>query len=126
LYNSRPGKSLLAKLRILISYQIIAYCIETSSPRTAARISAVQATKWSELRAPSPRSLFHFSSMAELNDPRYSVMGSPEKTEGHANEKSSDVDSHSNVQASDPTTDAPWRWRIIAMLFALSLAGKLF
>lgn len=47
------------------------------------------------------------------------------------NEKSSDAESKSSSHEKDesrvidvdPTDGAPWRWRIIAMLFALSLAG---
>lgn len=47
-----------------------------------------------------------------------------EQKAGYSNEKSSDIDPHSDTKTtSDPTDGAPWRWRIIALLFALSLSG---
>lgn len=52
---------------------------------------------------------------------------------GYGGEKSSDAESKlsrcetrvAGAVSDDPTDGAPWRWRIIAMLFGLSMGGEL-
>jgi hypothetical protein len=49
--------------------------------------------------------------------------GRPAATPDDSDAKSEPSSQETGLEA-DPTEGAPWRWRIIAMLFALSLAGK--